>query len=219
MARGPKTLYFCGRHKWITPYIVKCINKQFRLHVISKKTTIETSFSVTGNSWIKSSCSMSFIHSFKKIISLPEYESGSSIPQSQWCIFPPISEHDSESVKNFHHGLTFIQQNFRRPFLIIHSNFLTFPIFSQNVYISTYFGKNSTFPPNFAKLKHFPLFSLNLRFFASPDFDHDAFMHHALHVLDTPGLRKTKRKTCWWTVQPLWLYTLNDCTHLMTVHT
>jgi len=25
---------------------------------------------------------------------------------------------------------------------------------------------------------------LNLLFFASPYFDHDAFMHHALHVLD-----------------------------------
>jgi len=38
----------------------------------------------------------------------------------------------------------------------------------------------------------FPLFSfnlgflLNLRFFLSPYFDHDAFMHHALHVLDAP---------------------------------
>ena len=30
-------------------------------------------------------------------------------------------------------------------------------------------------------------FWLNLIFFTSPYFDHDAFMHHALHVLDIPG--------------------------------
>jgi len=29
-------------------------------------------------------------------------------------------------------------------------------------------------------------FLLNLRFFASPYFDHDAFMQHPLHVMDTP---------------------------------
>jgi len=28
---------------------------------------------------------------------------------------------------------------------------------------------------------------LNLRFFAFPDFDHEAFMHHALHVMDDPA--------------------------------
>jgi len=27
----------------------------------------------------------------------------------------------------------------------------------------------------------------NLRFFASPYFYHDAFLHHALHVLDAPA--------------------------------
>jgi len=28
---------------------------------------------------------------------------------------------------------------------------------------------------------------VNLRFFDSPYFDHEAFMHQALHVLDAPG--------------------------------
>jgi len=27
---------------------------------------------------------------------------------------------------------------------------------------------------------------VNLRVFSSPYFDHDAFMHHALHLLDAP---------------------------------
>src|SRR6218665_408703 len=40
-----------------------------------------------------------------------------------------------------------------------------FPLFPQNLYIS-------------------PRFPQNLRFFGSPYFDHDAFMHDALHVLD-----------------------------------
>jgi len=30
-------------------------------------------------------------------------------------------------------------------------------------------------------------FFLNLIFFGFPYFDHDAFMHHVLHVLDAPG--------------------------------
>ena len=31
--------------------------------------------------------------------------------------------------------------------------------------------------------------------FASPYFDHDAFMHHTLHVLDASGNRERQRKT------------------------
>src|SRR6218665_891831 len=47
--------------------------------------------------------------------------------------------------------------------------------------------------PYFRKISKFPLFSFKLcsfgfiNFFASPNFDHDAFMHHALHVLDAPA--------------------------------
>ena len=40
------------------------------------------------------------------------------------------------------------------------------------------------------KFKSYPLFSFNyLRFFAFPYIDHDAFRHHALHVLDAPDLK------------------------------
>jgi len=35
---------------------------------------------------------------------------------------------------------------------------------------------------------------LNLRFFAHPYFDHDALLHHALHVLDDPGNNKFEIK-------------------------
>jgi len=42
---------------------------------------------------------------------------------------------------------------------------------------SPYFHKIDKFPPIFVKFS----FLLNLRVFASSYFDHDAFMHHALH--------------------------------------
>jgi len=46
-------------------------------------------------------------------------------------------------------------------------------------------------PPISAKFIHSPIsakckFLLNLCLFASSYFEHDAFMHHALHVLDAP---------------------------------
>jgi len=59
----------------------------------------------------------------------------------------------------------------------------TFPLFRINV----------TFPPIFAKFVHIPYvhsiyaFWVHLRFFLPPYFDHDTFMHHALHVLDAPA--------------------------------
>jgi len=56
------------------------------------------------------------------------------------------------------------------------------PLFPQIFYIFTLFPQNYEFTPISAKL---PVF-LNLRFFASPYFDLDAFMHHVLHVLDAP---------------------------------
>src|SRR6218665_2256373 len=46
-----------------------------------------------------------------------------------------------------------------------HKIFYKFPLFSQNIY--------------------FPHIFVQFTFFASPYFDHDAFMHHALHVLDS----------------------------------
>ena len=62
------------------------------------------------------------------------------------CTFPPISE----KIYNF-------------------------PLFSQNLYTSSYFRSIYVFP--FIYL-----------FFLLPYVYHDAFMHHALHVLDTHGL-------------------------------
>jgi len=49
--------------------------------------------------------------------------------------------------------------------------------------------------PYFCKIDKFPYFrsiyvsllTSTLRFLLSPYFDHDAFMHHALHVLNAPG--------------------------------
>jgi len=51
---------------------------------------------------------------------------------------------------------------------------------------------NPTTPPSPLVLFNLHFFSLIYVFllnllFPSPYFDHDAFVHHALHVLDTPG--------------------------------
>src|SRR6218665_625307 len=50
----------------------------------------------------------------------------------------------------------------------------------MHIAYSPYFRKMYKFPPILFK---FPYFYL-IYFFSSPYFDHDAFMHHALHVLD-----------------------------------
>ena len=56
-----------------------------------------------------------------------------------------------------------------------------------------YLHKICEFPPFFGKILKSPLFSFNLGFFGLiyafyfPYFDHDAFMQHALHVLDARG--------------------------------
>src|SRR6218665_2738529 len=65
------------------------------------------------------------------------------------------------------------------------------PLFSQKRYISPYFGKFIISPPIFPT---FSLISSNLHVFCmlyvilpSPYFDHDAFMHHTMHILDAPA--------------------------------
>jgi len=35
--------------------------------------------------------------------------------------------------------------------------------------------------------KNLPVLNVLYVFFVSPYFDHDAFMHHTMHVLDAPG--------------------------------
>jgi len=50
-----------------------------------------------------------------------------------------------------------------------------FPLFPQNLYIFPYISAK------------FMFLGLIYGFLLPPYFDHDAFMHHALHVPDTPG--------------------------------
>jgi len=60
------------------------------------------------------------------------------------------------------------------------------------LHVSPYFHKIYKLPHVSAKFIHFALFPQNLRRFGliyvfllpPPCFDHEAFMHHALHVLD-----------------------------------
>ena len=124
---------------------------------------------------------------------------GASIPISHWSISPlfqisPSFLNISQSEKispTFPQNLGFIRQNFWLLLLIIDSQFI----------ISPYFRYNNTFPHYFVELftsPYFDEFPLWFRkicftcfrayvFFVSPYFDHDAFMHHAMNVLDTSG--------------------------------
>ena len=64
-------------------------------------------------------------------------------------------------------------------------------------HIPLYFQKIHKFLPYFIKFSKFLLFSFNLRFllnlrvFVSPYFSHDAFLHHALHMLDATSASTT----------------------------
>jgi len=93
----------------------------------------------------------------------------------QWCIpprlrFPPISK-----------KLVRLRVKFSQFYLFLKK----FPIsFRQNLWLPflfpPYFYK---FPSDFVK---FTCFFILYVFFLSPYFDHDAFMHHTMHVLDAP---------------------------------
>src|SRR6218665_3040893 len=56
---------------------------------------------------------------------------------------------------------------------------IAFPPIPKKIIIPLYFSKFINFPRIFVQLK---FILLNLRYFASPYFDRDAFMYHALHV-------------------------------------
>ena len=103
--------------------------------------------------------------------------------RTSWKIFSILPFPKKNSI--------FIRQNSWRPFLVIHHKFE----------ISPYFPTFNTFPP-ISQISSFPLFfqispliSYNLRAFLHTlcvfgfplYFDHDAFMHHTMHVLDTPA--------------------------------
>src|SRR6218665_1373832 len=73
-------------------------------------------------------------------------------------------------------------------FLVIDSKFVTFPLILQNSYIPPYFEKKQ-FSPIFYISSYFRsiyVFCLIYAFLLLPYFVHDAFMHHAVHVLDAP---------------------------------
>jgi len=128
---------------------------------------------------------------------------GRPSPLRQWCISPlfqisPLfSKKCFDSVENFPNS-TFSRKLFRFSsaklsddlFLVINHKFRISPLFLLFQYISPYFAKIilspyfSKFPPFFRYIyvgfTYFVLFSF------PPYFDHDAFMHHTMHVLDAP---------------------------------
>src|SRR6218665_3151828 len=100
-----------------------------------------------------------------------------------FCIFPPISNHASESMSKFRNDFFPAEFIFFDPnFLITFRKLYTFPPISE---------KYMHFTPISEQLLHSPylrptyVFWLHLRVFASPYFDHDTLMHHALHVLSS----------------------------------
>src|SRR6218665_2427681 len=66
---------------------------------------------------------------------------------------------------------------------------LHFPLFPENFSFPPYFSK---FPPVLGK---FNCFLHTLRVLFPPYFDHDAFMHHPMHVLDAPAGNYNYRAT------------------------
>jgi|SRR6218665_3606964 len=128
-------------------------------------------------------------------------EPGASIPPEAMMHFPPVSDFpliskkivkSMETFSNF----TFSQKlfDFHPPkflmsyfFVIDYKQILNFPpIFAVSVHFllfreNYYFPYFSKFPPEFVKFMFFTYF---MCFSFPPYFDHDAFMHHTMHVLD-----------------------------------
>src|SRR6218665_1292857 len=75
-------------------------------------------------------------------------------------------------------------------FLVIDHKFRISPLFCLFQNISPSYSRKLIISPSFSKI--FPLFSKNstafyiLYVYFPPNFDHDAFMHHPMHVLDAP---------------------------------
>ena len=92
----------------------------------------------------------------------------------------------------------FIRQNFWRPFtfLVVDHKFRISPQFWLFQCISPLIRENVLFPPTFQNsplfLKNSPAFYILYVYFP-PYFDHDAFMHHPMHVLDAPVLYYTQK--------------------------
>jgi len=121
----------------------------------------------------------------------------SSIPSKPMMHFPPISDFPLfqnifQSLKNFPSWPIFQKYfclyppKFWMTFSSrIHEIFHFPPYFRRIHTLPSISGKTLfpffTFPPTFIQ---FTCFWSNLRVFSSPYFDHDAFMHYALQVLD-----------------------------------
>ena len=76
----------------------------------------------------------------------------------------------SHSLKDFEFTLIFLPFQVHFP-----------PYFEKKILFPPYFFK---FPSDFVK---FTCFLHTLWVFVSPQFDHDAFLHHTMHVLDAPA--------------------------------
>jgi len=78
----------------------------------------------------------------------------------------------------------FIRQNFWWPFILPVSVHFP-PLFRENFYFPPTF---QNFPPTFQNvpsgLQKFTCFYILYVYFVSPYYDHDAFMHHPMHVVD-----------------------------------
>ena len=86
--------------------------------------------------------------------------------------FPPIFEQFLDFLENFT-NVTFSRKNI--------------PFSSAKISDDLFIPYFSKFPPVFQK---FNTFLHTLRVFP-PYFDHDAFMHHPMHVLDAPAIECT----------------------------
>jgi len=81
--------------------------------------------------------------------------------------------------------------------------------------ISTKLQNFPLFPPNLDISPYFrTIYFFNLRFFASSYFDHESFIHHALHILDAPGLQGT----LFWYCLPAWSFCDWNTGHDFIVH-
>ena len=118
-------------------------------------------------------------------------------------IFPQFPRNFSDSVENFHKFYLFrkeISIFIRRKFLMTlfshQPQIFNFPLFSPFQSISPSFEKNhfpatfANFSPSFVKFSCFLHTFCDFRF--PPYFDHDAFMHHTMHVLDASDLTQER---------------------------
>jgi len=128
-------------------------------------------------------------------------DAGASIPLWDHDAFPPCFRFHPLFHKHFQTFWNFLtilpfpekfldfhpQKFLMTFFLVIDQNFQISPLFSlfppcfAKIFLSPYFSK---FPPCFRQI-HL-LFTYFTCIF-SPYFDHDAFMHHPMHVLDAPA--------------------------------